>query len=132
MSTPEEKKNKTEEVKMSLKFKFEDREYEINFPSNAQYIKIQNLIPHLADRVSDMKYNGPEGQLGELLVDCSAHLSVLAPKFMDDLKVPLLDDDCPFAVGLAVTTLYSAEIRPWYNKVMNFLFDANKKEEKKK
>jgi hypothetical protein len=115
----EEKKAAPSQV---LTFILEGSSYNIKFPTNRQYLAIQNYKSELSSHYDTLRFMGAEGAYGELLTDCIAHLTVLAPELVKDLKSNILD--LSMEEGMRLTEAYSKQFRPWYNECLNFVFMA--------
>jgi len=109
-----------------LKFTVRDVTYDINFPTNREFIRIQNLKISLASNIDAFKFGGAESSYAEVLVEVESHLSVLCPKLIKDLNKNF--GDLTLAEGREITLVYSDVFRPWYNYWLNFVFQANKEE----
>lgn len=109
-----------------LTFTINEKNYEISFPNNRQYIAIQNAKATLASQYAELKFMGAEAEFAELLVDTIAHLQILAPDLIKDMNVSMLDLD--LMKGRELSIAYAKQFRPWYNQNLNFIFEVNKDE----
>ncbi len=116
MSTPSKEKT----------FTVKENTYTAKFPNNKEYVQIQNNKARLASHYDQLQFLGAEGDYATLLVDAEAHLSVICPNLMKDLAKPF--GELNFEEGREIVNVYTNEIRPWYNGVLNFIFGVNKEE----
>ena len=99
--------------------------FEVKFPNNREYVRIQNLKSILASNYESLQYIGTEGSFAEMIVDAEAHLTVMCPKLVKSLNVPI--GDLSLVDMKTLTALYAEKIRPWYNECLNFIFGVDKK-----
>lgn len=109
-----------------IKVEYNGQTFEVKFPNNREYVKIQNLKTILASNYESLQYIGSEGSFAEMIVDTEAHLTVMCPKLVKSLNVPI--GDLSLIDMKALTALYAEKIRPWYNECLNFVFGVNKQE----
>mgnify|MGYP000635614151 CR=1 FL=1 len=109
----------------SLQFSINGTTFEIQFPNNEQYLRIQNKKLLLSPNYDALSYIGAEGEWAHNLVDVEAHLSVLCPDFIKSLSKKF--GELSLIEGRELVEAYSEQFRPWYNEWMNFIFSASKK-----
>ena len=116
------------EFQKTLNFVVEENTYVINFPSNRQYIAIQDMMSSYARNYAEFQFMGPEPGFAGVLVETAAHLTILCPKLIENLNKPLLDLD--LLQGKLLVDCYNEQFRPWYNEALNFVFGVNKEKKK--
>lgn len=109
---------------------FKGNSYQVNFPNNREYVKIQNLKSLLASNYDSLEYNGPEAMFAQAIVDAESHLSVMCPDLVKSLNKPF--GELSLIESREIVTMYTQEVRPWYNELLNFVFGVNKKDEEQK
>lgn len=112
----------------TLNFTIEGNSYVINFPTNRQYIAIQNLKAAYASNYAEFQYMGAEPSYAGVLVDAAAHLTILCPQLVENLNKPILDLD--LLQGKKLVDCYNDQFRPWYNSTLNFVFGVTKDDKK--
>lgn len=117
------------------KFKFQDREYSIEFPNVGQYMEIEsNKLDYSNNKYSSFITSRTFSALRAVqIVECVSILSVLCPNLFKDMKVENYSEiDAKDFVELI--KIYQKEISPWYSKwfnEFNKVFEDINKEDKK-
>lgn len=115
------------ELQKTLTIEVEGRQFTVNFPTNRQYIAIQNLRVQMASQYDQLQYMGAESSYAQVLTDAIAHLRVLCPELTKALKKDILDLE--LREGMVWVDVYTKQLRPWYSKVLDFVFKASRPEE---
>lgn len=115
------------ELQKTLTIEVEGRQFTVNFPTNRQYIAIQNLRVQMASQYDQLQYMGAESSYAQVLTDAIAHLRVLCPELTRALKKDILDLE--LKEGMVWVDVYTKQLRPWYSKVLDFVFKASRPEE---
>ena len=92
--------------------KFKENEYQLKYPTVGQLIDIRVLEQQLSKGTAKDLIMGLNVDVdGYIYITSIAHVQVLLPDLVKDLKVPLLD------MGILdfqdIVDLYSEEIAPW-------------------
>lgn len=97
------------------KFIFKGEEYQIEFPTVGEYIDIENqkLIQSNGQWVNLLKNQTVSALRSIQIIECVSILMILCPKLFTNMKVTSYKeiDAIDF---LALLTLYTKEINPWY------------------
>lgn len=122
------------DLKRTVSFKFQDRNYQIEFPTVGQYLEIENE----KIRYSKGNWGGLISSIANSsfkavqIIECIANLKILCPQLFEDFKIDVLNIDIlDFSRLVAV---YQKEIKPWYNswfKEFNDILSEIDEDEKK-
>lgn len=107
---------------------FKGTSYKITFPNNRQYVKIQNLKSILSSTYDSLEMNGPESMFAQAIIDTEAHLSVMCPDLVNSLNKTF--GELSLIETKEIVEMYTSQVRPWYNELLNFVFGVNKEVEK--
>ena len=109
-----------------LQLKVKEQSYEITFPNNSQYLRIQNLKSVISPSYEVLSQQGEEGNWALLITDMQAHFMVLCPELVKSLAKPI--EQLTMLEGRELVELYTKQFQPWYNECMNVVFSTNKEE----
>lgn len=98
--------------------------YEVQFPNNGQFVRIQNLKSVISPSYESLYGQGEQGNWAQLTTDMEAHFTVLCPKLIQDLAKPI--PKLSMLEGRQLIEVYSKQFLPWYNDCLDLIFSANK------
>jgi len=114
----------------TTKIVFREKEYEITFPNNRQYIEIHSLKSKLSPRYQELGYSGIESGYAQQLVDTISHFKILCPDLEKTINVPM--NDLSLEDGLELVGIYTKQFRPWYDDLLSFIFKPKVEDVKEK
>lgn len=112
-----------------------DKEYEIKWPNNAQYIEIESMKFRLTGDSYNSMVNAATGSadLARYTVDMIAFLSICCPKLKEDLKVGTFSE-LSMLHTKQILNVYLKSILPWitdWHLILNAPDEEIKTEESK-
>jgi len=120
------------ELQKKINVKIKENNYDINFPTNAQFIEIENKKIALANGMySNLVTSGMINSNRALdLIDVISYFSVLIPGLNKDLRVNNLLELNPVDT-IQMVKVFKKEFFPWYKEWLDILkqYDEDEEEE---